>query len=461
MANPIRAAAARIFGRRPTEDDALNALTVVKSQDGDSPSAGRNTLAAAVAQRSRIDWESLVDPGEASAIAAVTAYIVDAFNEARLRVVRDTPEGEEEVDHPITALLAAPNDVMDGRELMGASIDDRILHGEFYWEVERSGRLLEMGELTWLPAGQVEVRGASRGRSIDAYRFYGSGIGRDILPRDIVRSRAYVDRSDPRLARAPIKSLKRELFADTEALLYLAQMLRNSGDPGTLVTPDGIETMSPGEIEAFIEKYTARFSGDGRGKPIAATAALKVQQIGLSPRDMQIREAHRTPEERISAVLRVPAIVAGLGAGLDRATYANYSEAREQAYETTIISLGNAIAQSLTNQILHREYDAPDLRVDFDTTAVRILQPDVYREHETTRADYAGGIITRAEARQARDFETVPADDVFQRPMGSALIPRDEVTLSLEDDPEPSAAPFAGTEPAEPEEPEEEPEPEE
>ena len=446
------AAMGRVFGRRGSAADSHNALTIVKAD------ADGRSLAAAVSRRTSIQWESLVDPGSASAIAAVTAYIVDAFNEARLRVVRDTPEGPEEIaDHPIMELLAAPDEGMSGSELMGASIDDRIIHGEFYWEIKRGGRLREMQQLIWLPAPQVEIRGPSSSRRIDAFRYYGEGLGRDILPRDILRSRALVDRSDPRLARSPIRALKRELFADTEALLYLAQILHNAGDPGTLVTPDGLATMEPTEIEAFIEKYEQRFSGDGRGRPIAASAAMKVQQIGLTPRDMQIREAHRTPEERISAVLRVPAIVAGLGAGLDRATYANYSEAREQAYETTIIPLGKAIAATITNQILHREYDAADLRMDFYVDDVRILQPDVYREHETSRADYTAGLITRAEGRQARDYETTPADEVFQRPMGIELVPRDEVTLSLDDDPEPSAAPFAGTEPAEDEEPEPEP----
>ena len=443
----MTAALGFVLGRRGRGDDASrNALTIVKAE-----AQGRSALAAAVALRTRVDWERLADPAESSAIAAVTEYIINALDEGRLRVVRDTPEGPEEVDHPITALLDAPNDIMNGRELMAVSLDDRIIHGEFFWEVERSGRMREMSALHWLPAGQVEIRGPTRGRRMDAYRFYDSAQGRDILPQDAVRSRAYIDRHDARLARSALKSLKRELFADSEAILYLAQMLRNRGDPGTLVTPDGIETMEEPEIKAFIEKYEQRFSGDGRGKPIAATAALKVQKIGLSPREMQIREAHRTPEERISAVLRVPAIVAGFGAGLDRATYANYSEAREQAYETTIIPLGKALAETITNQILHREYAATDLRMDFYVDDVRILQPDIYAEHETARANYGAGLTTRAEGRRALDYPDAPPDDVFQRKMGIELVPRDEMTLSLDDDPEPSAAPFAGTEPAEPE----------
>ena len=95
--------------------------------------------------------------------------------------------------------------------------------------------------------------------------------------------------------------------------------------------------------------------------------------------------------------------------------------------------------------------------MDFDVSAVRILQPDVYREHETARANYAGGLTTRAEGRRALDYPDTPADEVFLRPMGVELVPRDEVTLGLDDDPAPSAAPFAGTEPAEAEAEDEEP----
>ena len=54
----------------------------------------------------------------------------------------------------------------------------------------------------------------------------------------------------------------------------------------------------------------------GRGKPHVSTAPIRIEQFGFSPEQMSLKDLRRLPEERISALLGIPAIVAGLGAGL-------------------------------------------------------------------------------------------------------------------------------------------------
>jgi len=54
----------------------------------------------------------------------------------------------------------------------------------------------------------------------------------------------------------------------------------------------------------------------------------------------------------VSAVLGVPAILAGLGAGLDAATYNNTRELREFFTEQKMIPLWSAVADELTHQII-------------------------------------------------------------------------------------------------------------
>jgi hypothetical protein len=82
------------------------------------------------------------------------------------------------------------------------------------------------------------------------------------------------------------------------------------------------------------------------------TGKTKVEQFGFSPEQLLLRELRRIPEERVTAVLGVPAIVAGLGAGLDRSTFTNMAEAREAAYESGIIPTQRIIAEDIRFQLL-------------------------------------------------------------------------------------------------------------
>jgi len=85
---------------------------------------------------------------------------------------------------------------------------------------------------------------------------------------------------------------------------------------------------------------------------------------------------HRIPEERISAVLGVPAIVAGLGAGLENATYSNARELREMFTEQKLIPLWRADAAKLNTSLLPDFTRTRNAFIEFDITNVRALQED-------------------------------------------------------------------------------------
>jgi hypothetical protein len=82
------------------------------------------------------------------------------------------------------------------------------------------------------------------------------------------------------------------------------------------------------------------------------TGATKVQEFGFSPEQLTLKDLRRIPEERVTAVLGTPAVVVGLGAGLDRSTFTNYTEAREAAYEQAIIPPQALLAEEIWFQLL-------------------------------------------------------------------------------------------------------------
>jgi hypothetical protein len=147
---------------------------------------------------------------------------------------------------------------------------------------------------------------------------------------------------------------------------------------------------------------------------------------------MDVRNLRRIPEERVTAVLGVPAIVAGLGAGLDRSTFANFAEAREAAYESLIIPIQRLLAAEVQAQLLPEfERDFRRFRVGFDLTNVRVLQEDTNSAAQRWETLVRAGIATRAEARA---YFGLPVDDaadrVYLMPLNVVTVPANAMPAS-------------------------------
>jgi hypothetical protein len=196
------------------------------------------------------------------------------------------------------------------------------------------------------------------------------------------------------------------------------------GVPGLIISPDTDAPISAQEATDAKTYFSEQFSGDKRGEPIVMTGRTKVEQFGFSPEQLLLRELRRIPEERVTAVLGVPAIVAGLGAGLDRSTFTNMAEAREAAYESGIIPTQRIIAEDIRFQLLADfEADVHPWRFGFDLSKVRVLQEDLYRQAQRNDLAYRGGWATRGEARRPMGLPVNDGDDVYQVPLNIALVP--------------------------------------
>ena len=95
-------------------------------------------------------------------------------------------------------------------------------------------------------------------------------------------------------------------------------------------------------------------------------AAVNVEKVGFSPNDLNLAQLRRLPEERLSAVIGIPAIVLGYGAGLDKATYSNARQLVEYATESYLVPLYRYIQEELTTQLL------PDFEEDMSKRSVSL-----------------------------------------------------------------------------------------
>ena len=368
-------------------------------------------------------------------VMACVHWVMRTFPEAPVILTREVEERRERVPkHPFLELIRRPNPFYSLEALWQGALLGFIIDGNGYWLKVRNG-MGQPAELWWAPHWTMTpMSSPSTTNFIDYYR-YSSGGGRvqDIPVEDVIHFRFGFDPENVKYGMSQLKAAAREIWSDTEASQWTATLLKNSGVPGLVVSPDGkaiggrAQTVSTEDAQANKEYFQERTTGDKRGEVIAMTGPTKVEQFGFSPSSMNLKDIRRLPEERITALLGIPAIVAGLGAGLDRSTFANFHEAREMAYESNIIPTQRIMAGTLADQLLSEfEPNIDPFEVGFDLSRVRVLQEDQNKLSERMTNQVRGGYTEVAEARETLGLPVRDSDRVYLRSLVQVEVPGGE-----------------------------------
>lgn len=374
--------------------------------------------------RSNFDYASSVGDGLGSAVITAPAlWISRQFPEAPIGV-RDK-ELEIHFDHPLAMLLRNPNQWYGGGTLRMALGMDYAISGNAYMEMER-GRGNMPTELFYLPSFQITPKG-TKTELLTHYIHETNSGQRRIEASDMVHIRAGIDPHDPKKGMNPLQSLLREIFTDDEAANMTAAILRNMGVPGIIISPDNIddENLGPAVIDRIKNFIRRTFRGDNQGEPLVLSGRVKVDTFDFDFARMNIDKLRQIPEERVTAVMGVPAAVVGFGSGLEQTKVgATMKELRELAYENVIIPMQRVFSEEFDRTLLREFEPNPDqFTVVFDNSIVRVLQEDENRISERITRQYQGGLITRAEGRKTIGLETTPADEVFRYGFSDILIP--------------------------------------
>lgn len=377
--------------------------------------------------RTKFDYHAEVGDGSgSSAVAAPLLWILRTFPEAPPALWRTNDDGLEEPirDHQLLRLLRRPNRHFSGPLLWMATLADYFVDGNAYW-LKLRDRGGAVRELWWAPRALIEPKGSDT-EFVTHYEYRPGTETIAIRPDDVVHFRFGCDADDPRKGMSPLKSVLREVFTDDEAANFTASLLRNMGVPGVVVSPDGPGTVSDEDAAATKAWFDQNLKGDGRGKALVMSGATKIAQFGFSPEQLTLKDLRRIPEERVSAVIGVPAVVAGLGAGLDRSTFTNYREAREAAYEQNIIPTQAILAEEVWFQLLTEfepESQIWSWRVGFDLGNVRVLQEDTFNLAKRLDVGVRGGWVMVAEGRKANGLPVSEADNIYLRQMSLVEVP--------------------------------------
>lgn len=376
----------------------------------------------------KIDYDREFGDGSSSDIVmAIAQWKMQTLIEAQLVLEDLRGEKIEKVpDHPLLALLKKPNEYYDGELLLQGIVLSLALSGNGYCIIVPSKTGMP-NELWWTPHTMIHPRWPEDGSVfISHYEYSPDGQKKfSIDPTDVIHFRFGLDINDPRMGLNPLRTIQRESYTDQEAANWVASLMRNGAYPGIIISPnDANRPYSPEEKERAEKKLMQRFTGDNRGKPLVMSGSTTVANFGWSPMEVDMRGIRRLPEERISAVMNLPAVVAGLGAGLDRSTFSNMAEAREMAYESAIIPLQKLLAKTIAQNLLSRyEDDINQWKLYFDTSNIRVLAEDELRKAQRCVALVRGGIMRIDEARAENNLESDESDKVYLRPAGLVAVP--------------------------------------
>lgn len=353
-------------------------------------------------------------------VMACINWVARAFPEAPLRVMNEVGEDEpEEVKrHPLTQLVARPNPYYSGLLLWKGTLASLNLDGNAFWLCFQTPAGIP-AQLWYEPHHTIRPVGVALDspdiwqEPLSHYEVYRNGRWYRVERENVIHFRDGLDPRNTLKGLSPLASALREIYTDNEAANYTSALMKNMGVPGVVVSPSRTED-SIDDPENMAAAFKAKFTGDKRGEPFVAGLPLKVDVLSFTPEAMSLRDLRKIPEERVSALLGVPAIVAGLGAGLDRSTFANMSEAREMAYESNIVPTQRLLAAELDTQLLPQFRRPGTEYVDFDLSQVRVLQDDQNKLYDRLSRAYDSGWLMRSEARSRTNWPVEDADKAYK-----------------------------------------------
>lgn len=370
---------------------------------------------------SRRNYASKVDMLAANVVMAPVLWIARQFTEARLAI---GDAGETIHDHALLALVRRPNRFYSGLLLWFATIVSLIIDGNAYWIIVRNAQLKPV-ELWYVPHWLMDPRSESESEFIEYYRYTPAGRQIRLDPDDVVHFRYGLDPDNTRKGLSPLKPAMREVFTDEEAANFSASILVNGGVPGLLISPDGESDISPDDAEAVKAYVKEKYTRDNRGEPMVMSGPTRVQEFGFSPEKLNLSAIRNIPEERITALLGVPAAIVGFGTGLEQATQnATMQTLRRVAFESAVVPIQRLVAEELQIQLLGDFEPNPD-RVDvmFDNSAVRVMQEDENALWKRLNLGVAGGWLKVTDAQALVGLEPDETQDGYLRRVGTTFSP--------------------------------------
>ena len=371
---------------------------------------------------------------DSNVIMSPVSWIMRTFSEAEPIVEARRNDRWQTVDgHKLTALLKQPNQLYDGDATFKALVISYCLDGNAYL-IKRRNDIGDVLELWYAPHWMIEPQWPNDGSTfISHYKYRPGGKPQDLLPRDVVHIRFGLDPRNTRKGFSPLQPLLREIFTDEEASNFAASVLRNQGFPGILISPKEGMSQTREDAKGVKARFTQHFTGDRRGEPFVATAPTDISTFGFNAQQIQLTGLRDVSEERVCAMLGLPAAVVGFGAGLQQVKVgATMRELVRLARVNVINPMAGTFGRALTSQLLTDFVSqVRRFRVRFDMSDVSVFQEDETEREERIIARVDGGIMQVADAQDELGLKVDETQHIYLRDSNKVAVPANKEPVVL------------------------------
>lgn len=297
----------------------------------------------------------------------------------------DTTNNTAVKNHPMMALLRAPNDTFQQtrRSFMRDMVIWRILSGDNYVIVTGAqGREpLEMYIVNSLdmqidldPMGfPIRYRYSPR---VNVENVFEIGRGNRFVSRDgnheLLNFSNFTTRPDlaDQGGMSELMSLYYEINQYLHAVQYNLALLSNNARPSGALVWKGEGNMSDDAYAKLKQQVDTQFSGTSNaGRPMLLEGDLDWREMAIKPKDGDFRNVKNDAEEQIYKALEIPV---GL-IKTDGTTANNMSNLRHEFYQSRVVPLGEDICEFINLKILPRYKGSENLELQIDKENIDVF----------------------------------------------------------------------------------------
>jgi HK97 family phage portal protein len=312
---------------------------------------------------SRRNFASLVNEGFVK--NPVVNRCVRMIAEAAASVPLGAAEGGRRLsEHPVLALLHAPNPRQSQSELMEAVFAYLQTAGNAYLEaaivegevkgiyVLRPDRMrAELGPDGWAAAYSYTVGGRAR------------RLSQEPAPVSRVLHLALFHPLDDHYGLSPLEAAAQSLDLHNAATRWNKALLDNAARPSGALVYGGAGNLSAEQFERLKEELERGFAGAANaGRPMLLEGGLDWKSLSLSPHEMDFIELKHVAAREIALAFGVPPMLLGIPGDN---TYANMAEANRSFWRQTVVPLVKRVADDLSFW-LAPAFGGVELVADFD-----------------------------------------------------------------------------------------------
>lgn len=216
----------------------------------------------------------------------------------------------------------------------------------------------------------------------------------------------------------PLQALAMEVGADNEATRLVGSLVSNYATPSlAIMTKSPIANKETADL--LKHAWMQQFGGTRRGEPAILDAGTDIKQLSFNLSQLEFPQLRGIAEARIAAAFGVPAALAGLKTGIDRAADANLDGMRLYFTETTCSDYWRRLEDAFTMQVA--VYWGENVVCTFDRRQVRALSTQTRMEKQPVADGFALGAVTVDEYREhVLNLDPLPngQGQVFMVPSG-------------------------------------------